>query len=244
MARRLGNIRLVTFDLYDTLYTPRESVEKTYTAALQQHGIRVDLAKVQSGLAQAIKYMRQHYPNYGYGLMSSRAWWRQVIDRTWAQIGVPHSHLDNQNKLLTARESLIDHFNTSAGYRMFDDVTPTLKYLQRRGIRAGVVSNMDEAGEKVLCHLGVRSYFDFVLKSVTVGVQKPDSRIYEMALRAVNVPAYDALHVGDSRRMDFEPAVKIGMHARLVCRGPEAADLAARYPDQYISSLLDLTKII
>ncbi|KAJ2588765.1 Haloacid dehalogenase-like hydrolase domain-containing protein 3 [Coemansia sp. RSA 1797] len=243
MNRRLGHIRLVTFDLYETLYTPCEPIEKTYAAPLLRHGIHVDTQSVHAGFSQAIKHMRTHYPNYGFGLMNSRQWWRQVIDMTWKNIGVPSSYLGN-DRLLTARESLIDRFNTSEGYKMFDEVPKVLKYLRMRGIKTGVISNMDEAGEKVLCHMGIRSYFDFVLKSTTVGIQKPDPRIFELALSAVGVPAYDALHVGDSKEMDFDPAIKVGMSARIVSRGCDAADLAARYPDQYIASLLDLTKIV
>ncbi|KAJ2830380.1 Haloacid dehalogenase-like hydrolase domain-containing protein 3 [Coemansia erecta] len=243
MARRLGHIRLVTFDLYDTLYTPCEPIEKTYAVPLQKHGIRIDAPKIRAGLEHAMHHMRTHYPNYGYGLMTSRQWWRQVIDKTWSSAGVPESYLAS-NRLLSAREALIDRFHTSEGYTMFEEVPKVLKYLRMRGIKTGVISNMDEAGEEVMCHLGIRSYFDFVLKSVTVGIQKPDPRIFELALAAVDVPAYDALHVGDSRETDFDPAIKAGMSARIVYRGEDAAVLAARYPDQYITSLLGLTKLV
>ncbi|KAJ2157569.1 Haloacid dehalogenase-like hydrolase domain-containing protein 3 [Coemansia sp. RSA 552] len=243
MARRLRNIRLVTFDLFDTLYTPRESVEKTYTAPLLRHGIKVKLQSVGEGLSLAMKYMCLRYPNYGYGVMSSRDWWRQVIDRTWAHIGVPPTYLGN-NHLLAERESLIDYFNTSEGYRMYQEVPRVLKYLTRRGIKIGVVSNMDEAGERVLYHLGIRPYFDFVLQSVTAGIQKPDPRIFDMALSAVNVPAFDALHVGDNEVMDYDAARNAGMEARIVCRTDDAAELAAKQPEKYMTSLDALLKIL
>ncbi|KAJ2785588.1 Haloacid dehalogenase-like hydrolase domain-containing protein 3 [Coemansia interrupta] len=78
----------------------------------------------------------------------------------------------------------------------------------------GVISNMDESGETVLKHLGIREYFDFVMKSVTTGIEKPDVRAFEMALAAVNVPAYDALHIGDSERCDYLPAKMAGVSER------------------------------
>ncbi|KAJ2852032.1 hypothetical protein IWW36_000611 [Coemansia brasiliensis] len=244
MSRRLSNIRLVTFDLYDTLYTPCEPIEKTYSAPLHQHGVSVDYQKVRKGFSRAMRHMRVHYPNYGFGLMRSREWWRLVINKTWESLGVSSTLLNNSPKLLAARESLIDRFNTSEGYKMFDDVPPILKYLRLRGVKLGVISNMDEAAERVLSHLGIRSYFDFVLKSVTVGIQKPDLRIFELALGAVGVPACDALHIGDSKEMDYDPAVKLGMSARIVCRTQDAARLAAQHPDQYISNLLEIKNIV
>ncbi|KAJ2608955.1 hypothetical protein H4S08_004251 [Coemansia sp. RSA 1365] len=243
MHRRLGNIRLVTFDLYDTIYTPREPVEKTYAEPLIRHGIKVDKQKLLKGFSHTVKHMREYYPNYGYGLMSSRDWWRQVVEITWGSVGVSKAKLGHK-RMLTAREELIDKFNTSEGYRMYEEVPKVLKYLQQRGITCGVISNMDEAGEKVLCDLGIRTYFDFVLKSITVGIEKPDSRIFDMALNAVNVPSYDTLHVGDSEEMDYHPARRAGMEARIVYRLSDAKQMAAKQPEKYITSLESLINIV
>ncbi|KAJ2890730.1 Haloacid dehalogenase-like hydrolase domain-containing protein 3, partial [Coemansia aciculifera] len=104
---------------------------------------------------------------------------------------------------------------------MYDDVLPTLAYLQRKGIKLGVVTNMDERTDGVLMSLGIRRYFDFVLKGCSVGVEKPDPKIFEMALRAVNVRPYDALHVGDDERLDYVAARSAGMEARLVDRSKD-----------------------
>ncbi|KAJ1908993.1 Haloacid dehalogenase-like hydrolase domain-containing protein 3, partial [Coemansia sp. S17] len=101
---------------------------------------------------------------------------------------------------------------------MFADVPRVLSYLQRKEIKLGVISNMDETAESILRSLGIRRYFDFVLTSINVGIEKPDPRIFEMALGAVNVRPYDALHVGDSERLDYLPARSVGMEARLVDR--------------------------
>ncbi|KAJ2589895.1 hypothetical protein EV177_009159, partial [Coemansia sp. RSA 1804] len=45
--------------------------------------------------------------------------------------------------------------------------------------------------------------------------------------------AYDALHVGDSEKNDYIPAVNAGMLALLVNRDPRAAALVAKYPEKY-----------
>lgn len=55
--------------------------------------------------------------------------------------------------------------------------------------------------------------------SGVVGVEKPDPRIYKIALEmAGNVPPEAALHIGDSMRKDYTPARSIGMHALLLDR--------------------------
>ncbi|KAJ2763277.1 Haloacid dehalogenase-like hydrolase domain-containing protein 3 [Coemansia nantahalensis] len=243
MARRLSNIRLVTFDLYDTLYTPRDPIGVVYTEPLRRLGIDVSEATMRRGFAEAHKHMRAHYPNYGFGLMSSHEWWQQVVARAWRNAGVSAAQLAS-SPLVAAREGLIRRFATDEGYRMYDDVPGLLRYVRRRGIKTGVISNMDEAAESVLDGLGIRSYFDFVLKSVTAGIEKPNPRIFEMALDAVSIPPYDALHVGDSEALDYAPARGVGMEARIVCRGPDAARLVAEHPDKYIASLGALARIV
>lgn len=51
------------------------------------------------------------------------------------------------------------------------------------------------------------------------GVEKPNPRIYEMALeRAGNFAPEETLHIGDSFRKDYLPAKSLGMHALLLDR--------------------------
>jgi FMN phosphatase YigB (HAD superfamily) len=55
--------------------------------------------------------------------------------------------------------------------------------------------------------------------SGVVGVEKPDPRIYKLALEmAGNIAPEEALHIGDSMRKDYNPARSIGMHALLLDR--------------------------
>ena len=50
------------------------------------------------------------------------------------------------------------------------------------------------------------------------GVEKPNPRIYEIALERANVAPEEALHIGDSMRKDYLPAKSIGMQALLLDR--------------------------
>lgn len=51
------------------------------------------------------------------------------------------------------------------------------------------------------------------------GVEKPDPRIYKIALeRAGNIAPEETLHIGDSMRKDYVPAKSVGMKALLLDR--------------------------
>lgn len=63
------------------------------------------------------------------------------------------------------------------------------------------------------------SEWDFGVFSGLEGVEKPNPRIYEIALqRAGNVAPEEVLHIGDSMRKDYVPARSVGMHALLLDR--------------------------
>lgn len=89
-----------------------------------------------------------------------------------------------------------------------------------------------------------------------VGVEKPDPRIFEIALKkAGGIAPEQALHIGDSLRKDYVPARGLGMHALLLdrfqtneaMRASEAGvpvfpDLT--YAQKYIMSLQEKTEAL
>jgi FMN phosphatase YigB (HAD superfamily) len=74
----------------------------------------------------------------------------------------------------------------------------------------------------MLVELEVGHLFDAAVISGVEGVEKPDPRIYEIAIERVKVPPEGAVHVGDSVVLDVKPALSVGMKAILL-------DRAARY---------------
>lgn len=63
------------------------------------------------------------------------------------------------------------------------------------------------------------SEWDFGVFSGLEGVEKPDPRIYKIAIeRAGNIAPEEILHIGDSLRKDFIPAKSVGMHGLLLDR--------------------------
>jgi REG-2-like HAD superfamily hydrolase len=94
--------------------------------------------------------------------------------------------------------------------------TETLDELRRRGYRLGVISNADGRVEALLDSLDLRRHFEFVLDSGTVGVEKPDPRIFRMGLRRMGVEPHEAVYVGDVYEIDVVGARAAGMRAILL----------------------------
>ncbi|HSU17256.1 HAD-IA family hydrolase [Longimicrobium sp.] len=92
----------------------------------------------------------------------------------------------------------------------------TLEELRRRGWRLGVISNADGRVEALLQDVGLRDHFEFVIDSGSVGVEKPDPRIFRMALERMGIEPHDAVYVGDVYEIDVAGARAAGMRAILL----------------------------
>src|SRR5439155_7359977 len=120
------------------------------------------------------------------------------------------------------------------------DVVPALQHLSTSGLTLAVVSNFEEWLERLLETLGVIRYFDVRVISGVEGVEKPDPRIFRLALERTGMEAKDSVYVGDSPAFDIEPATAVGLQGVLL-------DRRGRHPDFQgirITSLDDLPEAI
>ena len=84
------------------------------------------------------------------------------------------------------------------------------------GLRRAVVSNSDGRAEWHLEQAGVREGLEFVVDSQIVGIEKPEPRIFHIALERLGIAAGRALYVGDIRSIDEAGARAAGMHFVLI----------------------------
>jgi putative hydrolase of the HAD superfamily len=86
-----------------------------------------------------------------------------------------------------------------------------LERLKSRNLRLAVVSNSDGRIESAFHQAGLFDHFDFFIDSFLVGVEKPDPRIFHIALERAGVEAREALYVGDLYSVDVAGARSAGL---------------------------------
>jgi HAD superfamily hydrolase (TIGR01509 family) len=120
---------------------------------------------------------------------------------------------------------------------------PALAQLRARGVALAIVSNtMRTPGvalRKVLERHGILEYFAHTTFSDEVGVRKPDPGIFALALRALQVDAAAAVHVGDDPVLDVLGARRAGLRVVQVTSASLKAPGAQR-PDAVVPSLATL----
>jgi HAD superfamily hydrolase (TIGR01549 family) len=149
---------------------------------------------------------------------SDRADMVAFLDRIWE--GARESDPDSSRDLSFADHHRVFHECIAAGpgidqpladalydvmlstWRAYDDTVPTLRALREAGVRVCLLSNAGVPIRTVLDRDGITPWVDAVVLSYEVGCVKPDPRIFGAALAALELPAQDALMVGDNAKDD------------------------------------------
>jgi putative hydrolase of the HAD superfamily len=87
------------------------------------------------------------------------------------------------------------------------------------GLGTAVISNSNGAVAEILERLDLARHLDFVIDSSRVGVEKPDPRIFQIALERAGVRPEDAAYVGDLYSVDVLGARAAGLQAVLMDPG-------------------------
>ena len=102
--------------------------------------------------------------------------------------------------------------------KIFDDVLSNLQKLINLGYKILVISNMNISGSQLLQQFNLEKFVDFAVTSKDVGVEKPDSKIFEYALNISNFSKNDAFHIGDQIFSDISGAENAGITPVLMDR--------------------------
>jgi putative hydrolase of the HAD superfamily len=106
---------------------------------------------------------------------------------------------------------------------IFDVVDPAaaaaLTLARRAGLRTAVISNSNGSVEALLASLGLTAHLEFVVDSFVVGVEKPDTRIFRLAVARAGLEAFQVVYVGDLYSVDVAGARAAGLGAVLIDPG-------------------------
>lgn len=118
-----------------------------------------------------------------------------------------------------------------------DGLFDVLAWIRTQGLKTGIVTNgRTTAQGRKIALLGLADLVDTVVISETVGVWKPDPRIFELALERLRVPPSEAWFVGDNPANDVLGAMAAGLTAVWFQRDTE-------WPDEYPPPTLQITSL-
>ncbi len=237
-----GPIRLVTFDLYDTLVEADPPRWVRFAAAAQAVGIGGDAAtfRVADRVAEDFYTMENGgIPIRDRSPEDIEAFRLAYTARMLEAAGLPHD-FDVAGRV---REIFVGELDAAGwGYRVFDDVMPSLALLEEHGVKRAVISNADADVTDFCLRMGFSKHMDLIVTSALVGWEKPDARTYFAALEPLDVAPGDAIHIGDQALSDVVGARAIGMGAAIIDRYGRHRD--DEHDAIRVASLLDLVELV
>lgn len=99
---------------------------------------------------------------------------------------------------------------------LLDRSEEALINFQKIGLKIIVISNSDGTVKKQLIRQGLEKYFDGIIDSYIVGVEKPNPAIFYLAAAKYNFNTKEALHIGDNYYTDIIGAQKAMMYSILL----------------------------
>jgi putative hydrolase of the HAD superfamily len=131
------------------------------------------------------------------------------------------------------------------GWRSVPGAMPLLAALKNRGIKIIIVTNnVTEEQRTKLGRCGMTGYVDELVTSEDVGVQKPDPRIFQVALERAGVTLDAAVMLGDAWGTDIEGARRAGLRAIWLNRtgainpDPSVAEIGSLEPIDRVLGLI------
>jgi HAD superfamily hydrolase (TIGR01549 family) len=121
------------------------------------------------------------------------------------------------------------------------DVVPALQRFRALGLTLVVVSNANGRLKHLFDRLGLTPYFDVVVDSHDWNVEKPDPRLFYIALEQSGGEAASTAHVGDLFHIDVAGARAAGLREGVLL---DAAGLYADADCRRIARLDELANVI
>lgn len=111
-------------------------------------------------------------------------------------------------------QALAAYFGPSeALWQPMPQVHETLATLRERGLKLAIISNAADTANvmRLIDNHNLRSYFDPIVVSASIGVRKPNPRIFEPVLKAWQLPPAEIVMIGDTLGADILGAQNVGL---------------------------------
>lgn len=221
-------LKALSVDLWETLIEAEPGPIETYTymklkalwEVLNRYG-NVDFNNVIEVYKKIIRY-KDHTPSHLFAKMIALI------------LGF------NNEKVLEEASIAYEHGAYSYKPRIIPGARELLEYAKNSKLRVVVVTNTSFSATgvlKLLENAGLGDYVDYVASSSDLGVEKPNPRIFQIALRAINVEPYEAIHIGDSCSRDVLGSLLAGLKPVLYARKHSSVELCKALNIPIVDSL-------
>lgn len=223
LSRNLRKFKLITFDCTNTLlYFKKPPSEIYFETAVKVMGKEmkdmIDQKKITNSFRENFREMSKKFPNFGSGNIGYGTWWTMVVQNVLKDAS---SNKIDPNEFIKVAEKLIDLYETDEVWGKFERTNELINAMKKDNKTVGVISNFDPRLINILRRMKLMN-FDFIITSYEARCEKPDIKIFNLALeRAAGfqfglVYPGESLHIGNEIEKDCEGALDAGWSSILI----------------------------
>ena len=193
-----STIRLITFDLDDTLWDVRPALEAAEAAQWSYLNARFPSLSLAATPREQIADLRRELLEDKPELTHHISLFRQsFIERLLLHHGVPGGEAES-----AASEAFAAFLSQRHAVVLYDNAQSVLKTLGRQ-FQLGALTN----GNADVRKTEIGSCFDYAWRAEEFGVSKPDPALFHRAFEAAGVSAGEVIHIGDCHDNDVSGAI-------------------------------------
>lgn len=193
-------IQAVFFDMDDTLYDTSGFASIARRAAVKSMVHNGLQCSEEEGYEHLMEIVREKGSNYS------------------KHFNILTNDINGSEDPLIIVNGIITYHNTKfAMLKLQQDSFAILLYLKSKGYKVGLITNGKEFKQwEKLIRLGLYPFFDEIVTSESVGVEKPDAKIYQIAMDRLNVTKGTSIMVGNNFDVDIMGAYNAGMQSMII----------------------------
>lgn len=193
-------IQAVFFDMDDTLYDTSGFASIARRAAVKSMVHNGLQCSEEEGYEHLMEIVREKGSNYS------------------KHFNILTNDINGSEDPLIIVNGIITYHNTKfAMLKLQPDSFAILLYLKSKGYKVGLITNGKEFKQwEKLIRLGLYPFFDEIVTSESVGVEKPDAKIYQIAMDRLNVTKETSIMVGNNFDVDIMGAYNAGMQSMII----------------------------
>lgn len=198
------NIKHVFFDLDHTLWDFEKNSELAYQKVFSENKIALNLKT----------FLEVYKPiNFEY--------WKLFREEKVTKNELKYGRLKKAFDILKymISDNLIDTLATqyleflSEFNHLFPGTLELLEYLKEKYTLHIITNGFEEVQNKKMLSSNIHHYFDKIITSESVGVKKPNPKVFRHALEVSNAKKENSIMIGDSLEADIKGALNVGLQA-------------------------------
>ena len=198
------DIKHVFFDLDHTLWDFEKNSNLTFEQLFKAHKVELDLED----------FLVEYAPiNFHY--------WKLYREEKVSKEDLRYGRLKNTFDKLnySTTDNLINSLSEEyinllpSNNHLFDGTIELLDYLHPKYELHIITNGFEEVQNLKLEKSGIQKYFNKIITSESVGVKKPNPRVFRYALDKANANAENSIMIGDNLEADIIGAINCGIES-------------------------------